>query len=93
MSKTGYVEIASRLVTVARFCFTEIVSFYGKWDILMCQGEMKLGNSHFSLFLGASKRLFKRLRPSVGWLVSWLVGWLVVVVVVVERHSAHGGHS
>jgi hypothetical protein len=34
--------------------FTEIVSFYGKWDILMCQGAMKLGNSQFSLFLGSS---------------------------------------
>jgi hypothetical protein len=42
-----------------------LVSFFGKWLNLMCHEKMKLGNSQFS-FLDARKRLYKRLRPSVG---------------------------
>jgi hypothetical protein len=34
---------------------------------------MRLGQE----FLGAKKRLYKRLRWSVRWLVGWSVGWSV----------------
>jgi hypothetical protein len=37
------------------------------------------------IFLGASKRLYKRLCRSTGRLVSWLVGWLVCVCVGGKR--------
>jgi hypothetical protein len=30
-----------------------------------------------AIFLGPSKRLYKRLCPSVGWFIGWLVRWLV----------------
>jgi hypothetical protein len=39
MSKTGYIEIVRPWLPV--LVFTEIVSFYGKWDILMCHGQIE----------------------------------------------------
>ena len=32
-----------------------------------------------NMFLVADTQLYKRLCPSVGWLVGWLVGWSVVI--------------
>jgi hypothetical protein len=43
----------------------------------------KYGDALF--FLGASKRLYERLRPSVGWLVRWSVGWSVCPILLTSK--------
>jgi hypothetical protein len=64
MSKTGYVKIASRLVTVARSCFHYNNLLLWSLKAFLISKEL----------LGTSKRLYNSFCPSVGRSVGPLVG-------------------